>query len=185
MIRVVRPTEADLRRLAVDHQGDNFTYDAVGATLTGDTPPSYRAQSFQTAIGSGIDTFQRAATALSEWWPQRGSGITVGADGAVAPGRAVALAAPLPIGFAVAVCRVVDVVDEPARYGFAYGTLPMHPEEGEELFMVEQRNDEVTFRITVFSRPHELLARLAAPIARRLQASATDRYLSAMRSLPT
>jgi uncharacterized protein (UPF0548 family) len=30
-------------------------------------------------------------------------------------------------------CRVVYVLDEPERRGFAYGTLPGHPESGEEL----------------------------------------------------
>ena len=33
--------------------------------------------------------------------------------------------------------RVVYVVDEPARRGFAYGTLHGHPESGEEAFLVE------------------------------------------------
>jgi uncharacterized protein (UPF0548 family) len=47
-----------------------------------------------------------------------------------------ALAAPLPLGWIEVVCRVVDVVDEPDRFGFAYGTLPVHPDQGEESFTV-------------------------------------------------
>ena len=95
----------------------------------------------------------------------------------------MALAAPLPVGFAIATCRVVGVVDEPDRWGFAYGTLPAHPESGEELFVVERRpedGDAVVFRITVFWRPHELLTRLGAPVARILQRRATLAYLDAM-----
>jgi uncharacterized protein (UPF0548 family) len=46
---------------------------------------------------------------------------------------------------------------DPDRYGFAYGTLPAHPEEGEELFLVTRGGDDtVRFEITAFSRPHDL-----------------------------
>ena len=41
----------------------------------------------------------------------------------------------------------------------------------------------VRFRIEVFSRPHELIARVGAPVARVLQRRATERYLAAMRDL--
>ena len=40
------------------------------------------------------------------------------------------------LGPVQAPCRVVYVVDEPDRRGFAYGTLPGHAESGEELFLV-------------------------------------------------
>jgi uncharacterized protein (UPF0548 family) len=100
----------------------------------------------------------------------------------VEPESVVALAAPLPLGWAVAVCRVVEVIDDPNRFGFAYGTLPLHLESGEELFVVERdEDDNVWFRIIAFSRPHELAVRLAGPIARALQQRATRRYLEAMR----
>jgi uncharacterized protein (UPF0548 family) len=67
-------------------------------------------------------------------------------------------------------CRVVYVIDEPRRYGFAYGTLPEHAEEGEERFLVEWRVDNsVWYEVLAFSREKHLLAKLARPIARRLQ----------------
>ena len=45
-------------------------------------------------------------------------------------------------------CRVVYVIDEPSRRGFAYGTLPGHPESGEEAFIVEiDETDEVWFSV--------------------------------------
>ena len=47
-------------------------------------------------------------------------------------------------------CRVVYVVDEPDRRGFAYGTLPGHPETGEELFAV--RYDPATEEVYARSR---------------------------------
>lgn len=51
-------------------------------------------------------------------------------------------------------CRVVAVCDEPHTYSFTYGTLPSHPEEGEELFALIRKPDGgVWFEITAFSRP--------------------------------
>lgn len=80
-------------------------------------------------------------------------------------------------------CRVVYVTDEPARRGFAYGTLPGHPESGEEAFVIDRRRDgTVTFTITAFSRPATLLARMAGPIGRAIQDHITARYLRSLAS---
>ena len=65
-------------------------------------------------------------------------------------------------------CRVVQVIEEPDRAGFAYGTLPGHPESGEESFVVERRPDgSLTFTITAYSRPATRLARWAGRSRRR------------------
>lgn len=69
----------------------------------------------------------------------------------------------------IAPCRIVYLLDEPDRFGFAYGTLPGHPELGEESFMVDRQGDETFFRIVAFSRPAEWLTRLGAPISRRVR----------------
>ncbi len=77
--------------------------------------------------------------------------------------------------------RVVYVVDEPARRGFAYGTLPGHPERGEEAFVVERlADDSVWLVIRAFSRPAGPLTWLGYPIARLLQAVYTARYQRAL-----
>ncbi|MFC6343752.1 DUF1990 domain-containing protein, partial [Nocardioides hankookensis] len=77
-------------------------------------------------------------------------------------------------------CRVVYVVREPDRVGFAYGTLPGHPESGEERFEVARAADgTVTFEVTAFSRPATMLARLGGPIGRAVQDRITERYLNA------
>ena len=164
-------------------RGKALTYDAVGGTLRDATPSGYRSEQVERILGHGPERFAEAKAALKDWRPHRGAGLLLAADGPIAEGTTVALAAPLPVGFAVAACRIVAVVDEPHRWGFAYGTLPVHPESGEELFVVERRPDEgdvVVFRIAVFWRPHELLTRLGAPVARILQRRATLAYLDAM-----
>ena len=55
-------------------------------------------------------------------------------------------------------CRIVYVVDQERCFGFAYGTLPGHPESGEERFVVEEtEGGEALLRMTAFSRPDVLL----------------------------
>jgi uncharacterized protein (UPF0548 family) len=83
-----------------------------------------------------------------------------------------------PVG--APVC-VVDVVTAPARQGFAYETLPGHPECGEERFLLNHDPDD-TARATIhaFSRPARWFTRLGAPVARHVQDKTTSRYLDAL-----
>jgi uncharacterized protein (UPF0548 family) len=97
------------------------------------------------------------------------------------PGAVVRLgwgAGPLRL---TAPCRVVYAIDEPRRRGFAYGTLPGHPEAGEEAFVVEHHDDEsVTFTVTAFSRPAAWTSRMAGPAGVAVQNWITRRYLRAL-----
>lgn len=78
-------------------------------------------------------------------------------------------------------CRVAYVIDEPTLRGFAYGTLPGHPESGEERFVLEQHPDgTITLKITAFSRPASRLAVLGGPFTRMVQQGMTSRYLRAL-----
>jgi uncharacterized protein (UPF0548 family) len=114
----------------------------------------------------------------------RGAGLRVAADGPIAVGTNVAFCAPLPIGFVDGTCRIVVVVAEPNRYGFAYGTLPVHPERGEQAFIVSRDDDgNVRLDIDGVSRPTQPLARLVPLLADYLQDLGVRRYLAAMRAL--
>jgi uncharacterized protein (UPF0548 family) len=78
-------------------------------------------------------------------------------------------------------CRVVYVVNDPGRRGFAYGALPGRPESGEEAFAVERHDeDTATFTVTAFFRPATLLAKTAGPVGRVIQRRSTVRYLRAL-----
>jgi uncharacterized protein (UPF0548 family) len=89
----------------------------------------------------------------------------------------------LPVGplIVIAPCRIVYTTDEDDRFGFAYGTLPGHPERGEESFHIVRTPGKVTFEIQAFSKPGELLVRVGGPIARFLQVQSTVRYLVGLR----
>ncbi len=82
----------------------------------------------------------------------------------------------------LAPCRVIYVLDEPDRFGFAYGTLPGHPEEGEEAFVAERvGTSSVRFVIRAFSRPGDPLVRLFAPATRIVQTRMVMRYQRALK----
>ena len=86
----------------------------------------------------------------------------------------------LPIGMKLPV-RVIYVVNEPTRVGFAYGTLRGHPENGEESWMVERRDDDsVWMTVRAFSRPANLFWWCGYPILRIVQEVYTRRYLRAL-----
>jgi uncharacterized protein (UPF0548 family) len=77
--------------------------------------------------------------------------------------------------------RVVYVVDEPTRIGYAYGSRAHHPVSGEEAFFVELHPDgAVTFTIRRFSRPATRMGRLFGPVVRWQQRRITTRYLRAL-----
>jgi uncharacterized protein (UPF0548 family) len=162
-------------------RGAAVTYQEKGATASEPFPAGYHHVRYERRLGAGEDTWSRAVAGLKDWAPQRGSGLIVEADGPVAPGTNVAMAAPLPpIGFAIAMCRVVYVDEADDRFSFAYGTLPLHPATGEERFELRRADGVVTFVVSAFSRPHHPLIRVVSPVARLLQARATKQYLDAM-----
>jgi uncharacterized protein (UPF0548 family) len=160
----------------------SFTYGEVGCTR-GDTPPNgYAALRLTLDIGVGAERFEQAVHVLLGWDMHRRAGVRVHASSQNVRQGVVArlrlgigrLAVDAPV-------RVAYVVDEPSRKGFAYGTLPGHPESGEEAFIVELHDEgAVTFTITAFSRPATLLARLGGPISRAIQSWITNRYLRAV-----
>ena len=180
-LRLRRPTDDQLAELLERCRADRLSYEPVGASLDPSvTVAGLHRRRWTTAL-PGVSAFDRGADALRAWAVQRGSGLVVAADGPIAVGTNVALGVPLPVGFVDATCRIVAVVDEPNRYGFAYGTLSVHPARGEEAFVIVRDGDGgVRFDVDAVSSPRQVLARLVPPVANRLQDAAVRRYLSAM-----
>ncbi len=90
--------------------------------------------------------------------------------GAVRPGSKVVVGIGLGPLRIEAPCQVIWTAYEPARIGFAYGTLAGHPECGEESFVVDMDPDgTVWFTVTAFSRPNAWYTRLAGPVVPFLQ----------------
>lgn len=155
-----------------------WTYPEVGQTKA-DLPAGYKTFRRTAVLPAGI-SLDAAAHDLLAWRVQRSAGLRVTAsDARIEPGTVVELGVG-PI--VLAPCRVVYVIDEPARQGFAYGTLPGHAESGEEAFVLERHDDgTITFTVTAFSRPASFLAKVAGPLGGLVQNAMTTRYLRAFR----
>lgn len=82
--------------------------------------------------------------------------------------------------------RVVYTVDEPNRKGFAYGTLPGHPECGEESFIVtHEADDGVYLTIRWFTKPEHWLRKAAKPLAGGAQRKRIEKYLRSLHPAAT
>lgn len=96
----------------------------------------------------------------------------------ITPGMTAVLKYPSGLSTVKAPVRVVFTIDEPDRVGFAYGTLPRHPASGEELFVVEHREDDTVWMVfRSFSRPNGAWRKLSAPRWRARQRRYAKRYL--------
>ncbi len=96
----------------------------------------------------------------------------------ITPGMTAVLKYGNGIGTVNAHIRVLLVIDEPDRAGFAYGTLKQHPECGEEFFVVEHRADDTVWLVyRRFSRPNGVWRTLTAPRSRARHKRYTKRYL--------
>lgn len=155
-----------------------LTYADVGATA-GPLPDGYHHVEKSAVIGRGRSRFEDAAAKVMRWGMLRGAGVGVEASSEVA---AVGSEVLVGIGPLRAPCRVVYVVDEEDRRGFAYGTLPGHPESGEELFAVryDPASEEVLAEVVAFSRHQTWWSRLGSPLTSLAQRIITSRYLRAL-----
>ena len=159
-----------------------FTYPDVGASAAAGLPGGYHHLFRTRTIGSGREDFVRAAEQLAGWEMHRRAGIMVSrATPRAAAGVEVLLGlgvGPLKIG---APCRVVYVIDDERERGLAYGTLPGHPESGEERFSVVWRQDDaVEMHLRAFARPATWWSGLGGPVARRVHRGITRKYLRAL-----
>lgn len=102
-----------------------------------------------------VSRLEAACAAVLGWALQERAGLRpLVSDPAVRVGAVAVLRLGLGQLALHAPVRVVAVVEEPERRGFAYGTLPGHPEQGEERFVVSRGLDgAVHLEIVAFSRP--------------------------------
>lgn len=157
-----------------------FTYPEIGATA-GHLPADYDYLKASRIVGVGKDLFNECAETILNWGIQAGAGFYLGNNNRVQVNGENRLGLHWGPFITWAPCRVVYVVDEPNRKGFAYGTIKGHPERGEESFIVSLHPDgKVVFEITAFSRPERWFARLGSSLLRLIQQHVTWKYLDAI-----
>lgn len=181
-LRVGSLSTASRDSLLADARAADVTYEHVGATL--DPPrwshPEVRVRHLD--VGSGTDDFRAARHALLTWVPHTGIGAAIEPAGqAVEVGATLLVVLRRGPVHVIAPDRIVAVIDKPRCFAFAYGTLPGHPERGEESFMVDHLADGIVrATIRVQAGTGTLPAHAVAPIVRWLQAAAINGYLTAI-----
>lgn len=175
-MEVRRLSEAESARLLTAP----FNYDGVGSTASR-PPAGYHSFQRSRVLAPQTD-FASAAQALLTWQVQLRAGVRVTASSDLIEPDVVVILRLGPRPFSVsAPCRVVYVVDEVDRKGFAYGTLPGHPEAGQESFVIERLpSGLVQFTVAAFSRHASTLAKVGGPVTTLVQRRVTDRYLHSL-----
>jgi len=155
-----------------------LSYDHPGSTVRGEPPPSVQEREHVVEVDGELS---RAVAALRAWAPHRGIQGRIEPEGApIEEGTTLLVVAPFGPVELVAPDRIVAVVDEPRRFGFAYGTLAGHAEVGEELFLAEVIGPHrLRLTVRIHAGPATRLARIGSPLVTLFQGAAARRYLQA------
>ncbi|MCY2960383.1 MAG: DUF1990 domain-containing protein [Planctomycetota bacterium] len=183
LFRIAKPGSGEIARFVASQAPLAFSYEPVGMTRAEDAPAGWTEDTYRTVLGPGREVFDRAKTLIRSWTMFAMPWIELHApDAPIAVGSTVGILARSAGLWCMNAARIVYVIDEKDRFGFAYGTLPGHVESGEELFLVEHTpEDLVAYSIRALSRPRAPLARIAYPWVRREQRRFGAESLVAMR----
>jgi uncharacterized protein (UPF0548 family) len=181
-----------------------LNYAAIGAT-TSDVvlsfpPEGFRSTQVRHRLGSGTHRFDQAGRSLMTWGALRGAGVAVQdvqaeqapaslretgplflEDGTpwITPGMTATLVVEdggFPLHGPV---KVVTVLDDPGRIGFAWGTCPGNGLQAEQLLLVEhEEDDSVWATIRTICRVEGLRGR--SPRLRRAQERLERRLVTAL-----
>jgi uncharacterized protein (UPF0548 family) len=172
-----RPDNEKRQHCLKKAEQQDFSYDEVGQSRTelgSEITDKYNIDGYRCLLGHGEAVYLRAMDGLKNW-----AHFDLGWVHIAAPRPIVGLT----VAVAIRVCwiwtlhftRVTyvrkETLEGKRRWGFAYGTLQWHAEQGEESFLLEYdtETEEVHYQITAFSRPRHFLCWLGYPITRLLQ----------------
>src|SRR6185369_15662121 len=148
-----------------------FSYIEVGST-NATLPPTYTIDRNRVVLGSGKQVFQHASGLLRSWQMFKLGWVDVHPAGAPIKVDETVAVLVRHFGFwSLNACRIVYVFENERSFGFAYGTLADHAEQGEERFSIEWSadDDSVSYNILAFSKPKKWAARIMRPLSRTLQ----------------
>ncbi len=167
MISFREPTEARIAHFLQAQRSLPFSYPEVGASRDG-APPGYPINHHRGRLGWGVETFKRACEAMERWEMYKlGWTRLLWPDAPIADGTVVGILGHHFGIWSLNACRIAYVIEEEdgslRRYGFAFGTLPGHVEQGEERFTLEWHggeDDSVWYEVFAFARPGHPLAKV-------------------------
>lgn len=141
----------------------------------------YRQTQVSSFIGSGDAFWERVTAEVLNWKVKTESGFHVDSTGPATPGEELEVTVRVFGIRVVEPVRVLAVIQETHRAGFSYATLPGHPVDGEEAFVVDRRGDEVHLTIRSLTRaaPRQPW-RALFPVLLVVQRIVRRRYLRAL-----
>ena len=170
-----KPNREAISKFLEARRADDFSYAEVGASRDASAPSGYNTDHNRIKLGNGSENFTKAVSAIQNWQMFALSWVQLcRTETPIKVGETVAVLAN-HLGFwSLNACRIVYVIEEKGaveKYGFAYGTLTAHVEQGEERFSVEFHHDtnEVWYDLFAFSKPKHVLAKFGYPVSRLLQ----------------
>ena len=176
MFSLRKPTESSIRHNLEIARTMPGSYGVAFQTQYGPedlhVPHGFVRGHMRTQIGHGRKAFEAACAALRRWEHFNLGWVRVAnPEVSIEPGEIVAVEAHTFGLWSVNYSRILYVIDEPDRFGFGYGTTPMHVERGEERFLIEHYpvSGEVYYDLLAVSQPAHWLVKLASPFARGKQ----------------
>ena len=168
MFTFSEPSVAQIETFLAEQKDLPVSYGEVGASKSA-IPSGYPINHHRVQLGKGENTFARAKTAIQNWamylleWTRLRP-----LDAPVIVGEVVCVVVNHGFCWSLNPCRIIYLLEEKGaieRFGFAFGTLPGHSEEGEERFVVEWHHgdDSVWYELLSFARPHHVLAKIGFP----------------------
>ncbi len=174
-----KPNRSAINAFIETNKGSDFSYPYIGHTERDfvrsgklKDAKAYNIDHNRIIIGQGDEDWEKAKEAVRNWkmfdmpwvelcWP----------DTPIEEDRTVAILIRHFGFYSLNAARIVYTIDEPTRFGFAYGTLAEHGESGEERFSIEmdEETGEVRYNLYAFSKPNHILAKLGYPLTRNLQ----------------
>jgi len=120
MFSIRRPTESSIRAFLARQETSTFSYSAVGSTRSGNGPVGYVLDHNRVRLGIGDDCWKSAKRAICDWkmfemnflhlhWP----------NVPIAEGNTVAIAVQHFGFWSLNASRIIYVIEEPRRFGFA------------------------------------------------------------------
>lgn len=176
MFFVRQPSDKEISDLIAAQSRLPFSYSEIGATRNHALPGDYPINYLRRELGQGREIYAKATGALRAWQMYALDYTKIYPPSApIKEGEMVAVLVK-HLGFwSLNPCRIVysfaEETEEIIRSGFAFGTLPVHSETGEERFTVEwnRETDAVWYELRTFARAHHWLAKLGFPFVRLMQ----------------
>jgi uncharacterized protein (UPF0548 family) len=182
--RWCRPSAAEIAVFRAGNERVELSYQERGQSAGG-YPQGYDVDHNTVRLGCGEAVWMTACEALKAWRMFPDDWTAIEPEGAaIQEGNTLTMLARGYGLWWMSGCRIVYTVAETEpvrRFGFAYGTLETHVEQGEERFLVEMLEDgSVWYDLRAFSRPRFWPVKLMRPLARRLQKRFVRESLDAM-----